>query len=133
MLGILKLKLQEPPPLTVGCPTLWPLNVTSTVSLGWKPVPLAVTKAPGKPDVGDIANAGVVVVDAVAPGVPAPGVWPRAVAGAITRAATNMPRIRATDPIPTRRLREKPCCSIPTNSPHSNGWVIPSHKGAGGA
>src|SRR5438067_12393955 len=66
MFGTLKLKLNVPPELTTGVPTLWPLKLTSTVSVGLKPWPLAVMDVPGA----------ALLVDSVRPGCAAGcGVW----------------------------------------------------------
>jgi hypothetical protein len=113
--GTVKARLNVPPPFTVGVPTLWPLNETSTVSPGAKPEPLAVTLAPGRPELGDSDSAGpacgvmvgVAFADSVAVGVAAPVAWPRAVAGAITSAERISTRISTTDPVAMRSWRER--------------------------
>jgi hypothetical protein len=62
-----KLKLKVPPLLTTGDPTDAPLKLTSTISVGLKPEPLAVIDAPASPDCVDSvrAAAGVVVAEVV--------------------------------------------------------------------
>src|SRR5436309_1592487 len=109
---MVKLRLKEPPVLTVGEPTDVPLNDTSTDSPGLKPNPLAVTDAPGTPEVaesvraawGEAEGSGVVVAataveDATAAGVvvvvaPGPVPWARPVAGTTSRAPSTRTRMR---------------------------------------
>jgi len=88
--GTLKFRLKLPPLLTVGEPTVWPLNVTSAVSPGVNPDPSAVIFAPARPDGVDNASEAVgtvvalgcdVATGAGGVGAGAPVPWPSADSG----------------------------------------------------
>src|SRR3981081_499199 len=93
--GTVKARLKLPPSFTVGEPTDWPLNVTSTVSPGLNPKPVAVIEAPGRPDDEERVRwgSGTVVAWVVGLGtsvaVGLGSAWPSTGAGTISNAIST--------------------------------------------